>query len=223
MSGRGGFLPGMGAGAVIALVAMALIAPPPSVDAEGARFVDWIALNLGSSSWLFAAVLVLFIVHVLRLRRLLDGPVERHAVVELDQLTDVWIHVFIGIGVIWTAVGMRAALQVTLADPDQALTDSAGSVLKKLVDGGILLALSTTIVGAVGGYLLRLAKTLFVGAALHDFYDKEQRTDMRELLAMVQRIERAVNGAPVERNRSDTGLTDPAHPLRGVEHADAAR
>ena len=223
MSGRGGFLPGMVAGAVIALVAMVLIAPPPSADAQGARLVDWIALNLGSSSWLFAAVLVLFIFHVLRLRRLLEAPSERRAVVELDQLTDVWIHVFIGIGVIWTAVGMRAALQVTLANPDQALTDSAGSVLKKLVDGGILLALSTTIVGAVGGYLLRLAKTLYVGAALHDFYDGEQRSDMRELLAAVQRIEVAVNGAPADRDRSDSGASERAHRLREVENADAAR
>jgi hypothetical protein len=112
-------------------------------------------------------------------------------VVELDQLTDVWIHSFIGIGVIWTAVGMRGALQLALADPDHALADSAGSVLKKLVDGGILLALTTTIVGAVGGYLLRLGKTLYAGAALHEFYERLQRRDNLELLAAVRRIERS--------------------------------
>src|SRR5690606_37698248 len=120
-------------------------------------------------------------------------------VVELDQLTDVWIHVFVGIGVIWTAVGMRSALQFTLADPDHALADSAGSVLHKLVDGGILLALSTTIVGAVGGYLLRLAKTLYVGAALHEFYELLQRGDIHELLVTVQRLERSLTaGRPAE-------------------------
>jgi hypothetical protein len=199
MNRRGGFFPGMGVGALVALLAMVLITPAAGSGDGGEELAAWIALNLGNSSWLFAAVMVLFVVHLLRLRRLLDEPADRRAVVELDQLTDVWIHVFIGIGVIWTAVGMRSALQLALADPEHALVDTAGSVLKKLVDGGILLALSTTIVGAVGGYLLRLGKTVYVGAALHEFYDGLQRRDMRELLATVQRVEGTLRaGRPPE-------------------------
>jgi len=191
MSSRGGFFPGMALGALVALAAVILVSGSAGGD-DGQALAAWVSLNLGHSSWLFAMVLVLFVVHLVRLRRLLDGQPDKDAVVELDQLTDVWIHVFIGIGVIWTAVGMRSALQLALADPEHALADSAGSVLRRMVDGGILLALSTTIVGAVGGYLLRLGKTIYAGAALHEFYERLQRSDLRELLATVQRLERSL-------------------------------
>ncbi len=194
MTRRLGFLPGVGAGALLAVTAWLLAAPATDGAARDA-LTGWIGLNLGHSVWLFAAVLVLFTVHLTRLGRCLDRQPDRRVVVELDQLTDVWVHVFVGIGVIWTAVGMRAALQVTLADPARALDDSAGSVLQKLVDGGILLALSTTIVGAVGGYLMRLAKTVYTGAALHDFYQGLERAELKDLLAAVLRVETALQRA----------------------------
>lgn len=199
MSPRAGFLPGAVLGALVAFLAMLLVDPAGPAGPDGDELAAWIGRNLGHSSWLFALVLVLFVVHLQRLRGLLEQPGGQRLVVELDQLTDVWIHLFIGIGVIWTAVGMRGALQLALADPDHALTDSAGSVLKKMVDGGILLALSTTIVGALGGYLLRLGKTLYVGAALHEFYESRQHSDMRELLITVQRLERSLTASPPER------------------------
>lgn len=199
-----GFVPGVAVGAAVTVLALLLADPSGAVGAGGgAALGAWLSLNLGHSSWLFGAVLVLFAIHLTRLRRRLEAPDAfgaaddpagfRRLVAELDQLTDVWIHLFIGIGVVWTAVGMRSALQVALADPDHALTDTAGSVLKKLVDGGILLALSTTIVGAVGGYLMRLGKTLYTGAALHDHYDAQERSDLRELVSMVQRLERRLD------------------------------
>ena len=205
VSQRAGFVPGVAVGAVVTVLAMLLVAPPGAGGTPGgAALGQWLSLNLGHSSWLFGAVLVLFAMHLTRLRRRLDAPDAfgaaddpagfRRLVAELDQLTDVWIHLFIGIGVVWTAVGMRSALQVALADPDHALTDTAGSVLKKLVDGGILLALSTTIVGAVGGYLMRLGKTLYAGAALHDHYDAQERSDLRELISTVQRLEHRLDG-----------------------------
>lgn len=193
---RLGFLPGAGIGALVAVLAMLIVDPAVGAadrDALGA----WVALNLGHSSWLFGAVLLVFVLHLARLERLLRAGAGPRRVVALDQLTDVWIHLFIGIGVVWTAVGMRSALQVALADTDQALADSAGSVLQKLVDGGILLALSTTIVGAVGGYVMRLGKTMRLGADLHDFYDGLQRAELRELLAAVQRLEGRLDRHPV--------------------------
>lgn len=197
-----GFLPGLGLGALVTALVLALLAPVRNGTAHR-EVLDWLVLNLGSSSGLFALVLVLFVVHLARLRRLLDGTPERRLVVELDQLTDVWTHVFIGIGVVWTAVGMRSALQVTLADADQVVAGSAGTMLKRLVDGGILVALTTTIVGAVGGYLMRLAKTLYVGAALHAFYDALQQRDVRELVETVRRIERSLEARrTVEGERS---------------------
>lgn len=156
--------------------------------------------------------------HVQRLRSLLDAADGKRTVVELDQLTDVWIHLFIGIGVIWTAVGMRAALQLTLADPEHTLSDSAGTVLQKLVDGGILLALSTTIVGAVGGYLMRLGKTLYIGAELHEFYQDQRQADVRALLGSLQRIEQTLVWNPVPGARAPDPLSV-GHRDRTTDHA----
>ncbi len=62
-------------------------------------------------------------------------------------------------------------------------------MLQKLVDGGILLALTTTIVGGVGSYVMRLAKTMVVGAGLQEYYDRVNRFETRELLRVSQRIE----------------------------------
>ncbi len=200
MSPRAGFLPGAVLGALVAFLATLLVDPAGPAGPGSDELAAWVGRNLGHSSWLFALVLVLFVVHLQRLRGLLERSGDQHLVVELDQLTDVWIHLFIGIGVIWTAVDMRGALQHALADPDHALVVSAGWVLKKMVDGGILLALSTTIVGALGGYLLRLGKTLYVGASLHEFYESRQQGDMRELLTTVQRLERSLTASTRERS-----------------------
>ena len=132
-----------------------------------------------------------------KLHRLLNADRAQNRltdVVEVDQLSDVWIHLFVGIGVIWTAVGMRSALQTALGDPGSALTDTAGNVLRKLVDGGILLALTTTIVGGVGSYLMRLGKTVLVGAPLQDFYEDSNHRELRELVTTAERIEARLDG-----------------------------
>lgn len=187
-----GFGWGAGAGIVLAFVALLVVDPGFELAADGntrASLGRWLDVNLGYSVWLFAVVLTLYVFNLRRLGQLLgDEPILKN-IVELDQLSDVWIHLFVGIGVIWTAIGMRSALQAALGDPGQALVDTAGSVLQKLVDGGILLALTTTIVGGVGGYLMRLAKTMLVGASLQDFYDQVSRLDTRELVRSTQRIE----------------------------------
>ncbi len=201
-SGSWGFAWGAGTGVVLTLVALNLAAPvDPAGAAAGAGLGAWIDANLGYSVWLFALILVLYVMNLTRLNRLLsdDPHTALSDIVELDQLLDVWIHLFVGIGVIWTAVGMRSALQAALGDSGQGLTDSAGSVLQKLVDGGILLALTTTIVGGVGSYLMRLGKTLRVGARLNAFYDASSRQEMNELIAVTRRLEAAVArpaGAP---------------------------
>lgn len=183
-----GFGWGTAAGVLLTLFGLLLMEPDTAVaGTEGLG--KWIGANLGHSAWLFAVVLALYLMNLTRLNRILqDGP-EMRTVAELDQLSDVWIHLFVGIGVIWTAVGMRSALQTALGDPTGALTDTAGSVLQRMVDGGILLALTTTIVGGVGGYLMRLAKTMIVGATLHGFYEAAQRADLVHLLRTVDRID----------------------------------
>lgn len=189
-----GFGAGTGVGVALALVALVLSGPASEgvTDTSFPQGVaSWINVNLGHSIWLFTAVLVLYVFHLRRLRALLMPGVPHSVddIVELDQLIDVWTHLFVGIGVIWTAIGMRNALQAALGDPAQALTDTAGHVLGRLVDGGILLALTTTIVGGIGGYLMRLGKTVVAGAALQAYYEDASRVEIKALLVAVERIE----------------------------------
>lgn len=189
-----------GTGVGISLTGLALYGQnrlsPSGIDSVG----NWLQINLGHSIWLFAAVALLFIFTLIKLsaqlRSNLDEPDDTSRISALDQMLDVWTQVFIGIGVVWTAVGMRAALQYALGEPDTALADSADNVLRKLVDGGILLALTTTIVGAVGGYLMRVCKTITLGAALQQYYDQLERRDIAELVAATQRIEQQLQPDP---------------------------
>ena len=120
---------------------------------------------------------------------------------QLDQLSDVLIHVFIGIGVIWTAIGMRNALVATLAMPD-TLGGNASHVLGSLVDGGILLALSTTIVGAIGGYLMRLFKTVSLGALLTGYYREQSAQPVESALSRLGNIERLLEQLTAERHQA---------------------
>ena len=205
-SGSWGFGLGAGTGIVLTLIALLVAVPPdPAAVSSRASLGGWIDSNLGHSVWLFAIILTVFLMNLTRLARLLTEAVHPDEspgfteVIELDQLLDVWIHLFVGIGVIWTAVGMRSALQAALGDPGEALVDSAGSVLQKLVDGGILLALTTTIVGGVGSYLMRLGKAMTVGARLNAFYEAHNRRDMGELIEVTRRLESAL----LERTRTD--------------------
>lgn len=159
----------------------------------------WTAANLGHSTWVFAACLALFLATLAKLSHQLQEQASYQEVVQLDQLGDVFIHLFVGIGVIWTAVGMRSALVNTLAVPESLASD-ASAVLGRLVDGGILLALSTTIVGAIGGYLMRLLKTVSLGPALTEYYHRHDRQDFESALDRLKSIERLLESLSYERS-----------------------
>jgi len=153
---------------------------------------DWLAwayTNLGSSIPVFAGLLLAFFVTLGRLRRSLDDdkPVDR--IVQLDQLTEIWTTLFFGTGVICTAIGMRSALIFALGDRDVALQEGAFAMLERMIDGGILLALSTTIFGGIGGYLMRVYKTVTLGSRLQQRYDRAARADTSEMRESLQRIE----------------------------------
>lgn len=89
----------------------------------------------------------------------------------LDRLLNCTIAAFFGIGVIWTAIGMESALMQALGGVSSGGMDAASSgisawgLLERLVNGGLLLALSTTIFGGACGYLLRMLKIMFIGPA----------------------------------------------------------
>jgi hypothetical protein len=150
----------------------------PSVQS----LLKWTYENLRLSIIPFFLTLLLYAGSLIRLKRYLkDQRAAVEKIAQSEQLVDIWINLFFGIGVIWTAIGMRGALLDGIGDltAQSAAQLGAFMILKRLVDGGILLALSTTIFGAVGGYLLRLIKSLTVGTQVKAFYNQlaEQQAD----------------------------------------------
>ena len=163
-----------GAALLYTLARLRLIRIHDTAISTPGAWLEWAYTNLGSSIPVFAGLLLAFFVTLGRLRRSLDDEGAIDKIVQLDQLTDIWTTLFFGTGVIWTAIGMRGALLEGLGDlnAQSAAKLGAFSILQRLVDGGILLALSTTIFGAVGGYFLRLVKSLTVGTEVKAFYNR---------------------------------------------------
>jgi hypothetical protein len=89
---------------------------------------------------------------------------------------------------------MRSALIFALGDRDAALAQGAFAMLERMIDGGILLALSTTIFGGIGGYLMRVYKTITHGNDLQLHYDKAARADTSEMRESLQKIEAHLRG-----------------------------
>ena len=180
-----GFMPGMllgiaftlltGVIALYLLIALDVvtisIVESPGLQAAG----DWLRRNLGMSVLPFGITLALYIygLHALALKLASNSPPNE--IVQLEHLTDVWTGLFFGIGVIWTAIGMRSALLYAIGNPEEAAQAGAFSILTRLVDGGILTALTTTIVGGVGGYLMRVIKSSYLGTRLSRYYEDQER------------------------------------------------
>jgi len=122
-----------------------------SISSPG-DWLHWAYTNLGSSIPVFAILLLAYFITLGRLRDALRSEQHITKIVHFDHLTDIWTTLFFGAGVIWTAIGMRSALIFALGDREAALAQGAFAMLERMIDGGILLALSTTIFGGVGGY-----------------------------------------------------------------------
>ena len=181
-----GFLSGMLLGIVLSLLAGLIgvyllivldIISVSVVDTPGLQAVsEWTRRNLGLSVLPFGITLALYVHSLRTLARQLADNAPQNEIGQLEHLTDVWTSLFFGIGVIWTAIGMRSALLYAIGDPAVAAESGAFAILSRLVDGGILTALTTTIVGGVGGYLMRVIKSSYLGAKLSRYYEQlEQR------------------------------------------------
>jgi hypothetical protein len=166
-------------------------------------WLHWAYTNLGSSIPVFALLLLAYFVTLGRLRAALRDARPIDQVVQLDQLTDIWTTLFFGTGVIWTAIGMRSALIFALGDRDAALQQGAFAMLERMIDGGILLALSTTIFGGIGGYLMRVYKTITLGTRLQQQYDQAARADTSEMRVSLHRIEQHLSNASPTGNIND--------------------
>ena len=154
---------------VLDIVAVSVVEVPGIQAVAG-----WTRRNLGLSVLPFGLVLILYLHNLRTLQRQLAANRPQEEVVQLEHLTDVWTSLFFGIGVIWTAIGMRSALLHALGDPAVAAESGAYTILQRLVDGGILTALTTTIVGGIGGYLMRVIKSSWLGTRLSRYYEVQE-------------------------------------------------
>jgi len=136
---------------------------------------EWSRRNLGLSVLPFGITLGLYIHSFRMLQKWLDDNRPLDEISQLEHLNDVWTSLFFGIGVIWTAIGMRSALLFALGDTEVAAEAGATAVLQRLVEGGILTALTTTIVGGVGGYLMRVVKSSYLGRKLSRYYEEQEQ------------------------------------------------
>ncbi len=204
LAGLTGTLVG-GSALVYGLAQAGLVVPHGAIAfAEPGAWLSWAYTNLGSSMPVFAVLVIAFFVTLGRLRRSLDEARPINEIVQLDQLSDTWTTLFFGTGVIWTAIGMRSALIFALGDRHAAMSQGAFAMLERMIDGGILLALSTTIFGGVGGYLMRVYKTISLGARLQRCYDLAARADTSRMRESLERIE-----ARLDRTGTSRGETPP--------------
>ena len=180
-----GFLSGMLLGVVVSLLTGLIgvyllivldIVSVTVVDMPGVQVLsEWTRRNLGLSVLPFAITLGLYLHSLRALARRIDDSAPPNEVGQLEHLTDVWTSLFFGIGVIWTAIGMRSALLYALGDPSMAAESESFAILTRLVDGGILTALTTTIVGGIGGYMMRVIKSSYLGTKLSRYYEEQEQ------------------------------------------------
>ncbi|MBT8081007.1 MAG: hypothetical protein KJO56_01140 [Gammaproteobacteria bacterium] len=183
-----------GAAALYVLSRAGILYFEDSAISSPGEWLHWAYTNLGLSIPVFAGLLLAYFVTLGRLRHALETSKPINQVVQLDHLADIWTTLFFGTGVIWTAIGMRSALIFALGDRDAAMAQGAFAMLERMIDGGILLALSTTIFGGIGGYLMRVYKTMTLGSRLTHEYDKAARADTSEMRQSLQRIEEHLRG-----------------------------
>ena len=203
-NGRG-FLSGMLLGVVVSLLTgligvyllIALdIVSVSVVDTPGLQALsEWTRRNLGLSVLPFAITLGLYLHSLRALRQRLDDNRPLDEISQLEHLNDVWTSLFFGIGVIWTAIGMRSALLYALGDPNVAAEAGAYAVLQRLVEGGILTALTTTIVGGIGGYVMRVIKSSLLGTRLSRYYEAQDQHHASRVEALLSDIRASIDCA----------------------------
>ncbi len=153
---------------------------------------------LGYSVLFFAPVLVGYAVFFIRLRSALSRYKSAPDVIEsirfYNQGIDIFITLFFAIGVLFTAWGLQNALVSALGglSEEDAGRLGAWEILKRLVECGILIALWTTIVGGAGGYIMRLAKFIFLGRELGHFASWNVEKEKKVFFASLESIRRNV-------------------------------
>ena len=169
-----------------------------------------IAHYLGYSVLFFIPVLVgyflFFVLLKTSLSRYRSDPVKIDDIRYYSGGMELFIAIFFGIGVLFTAWGLQNALVSAIGGVSKTEAGQLGAwgILKRLVDNGILIALWTTIVGGIGGYLMRFAKHFFLGKELSRCLnwrqEQEKKTFFEALESIklyVERIEQNINKTPI--------------------------
>lgn len=179
-------------------------------DAWGGQFpksahgvTNWLALNLGYSAPLFCVAL-LFVIHSMAclLEELGKDKCCSSRTFHLEHRVDIGISLLFGIGVLFTAIGIRDAL--TTAIDGEAAATNGGEALALLVNGGILSAMTTTVVGGALGYSLRVIKVLVTGEKLEKVHTRMMGEGLQKQEALLQHISNQLKtiGEPRAHERS---------------------
>ena len=166
---------------------------------------NWLALNLGYSAPLFCVAL-LFVVHSMAclLEELGKDKCCSSRTFHLEHRVDIGISLLFGIGVLFTAIGIRDAL--TTAIDGEAAAINGGEVLALLVNGGILSAMTTTVVGGALGYSLRVIKVLATGEKLEKVHARMMGEGLQKQEALLQCISNQLKTIGEPRDRKSTRL-----------------
>jgi len=161
----------------------------------------WLALNLGYSAPLFCIDLV-FVTHSMAslLEELGKDECSSSRTFHLEHRVDIGISLLFGIGVLFTAIGIRDAL--TAAIYVEAAAKNGGDVLALLVNGGILSAMTTTVVGGALGYSLRVIKVLAMGEKLEQLHTRLMGEGTQKQEAILQCISNQLR-APADQRAHD--------------------
>jgi len=149
---------------------------------------------LGHSILFFVPVLfgylLFFVLLKTSLSRFQSDPTELDNVRFYSGGIEMFISLFFGIGVLFTAWGLQNALVSAIGGVSRAEAGQLGAwgILQRLVDNGILVALWTTIVGGVGGYLMRLAKHFFLGRELIRFSSRRMEQEKGNFFETLESI-----------------------------------
>ena len=168
-------------------------------------------VDLGSSVYFFGANFLLFIICCLKLFYEIKLEEPSYSAVQFwDERVDSTLVLFSAIGVIYTAVGLMRAFQLGLGNIDQEMAMAIGpwGLLQKLVSGGLIMALLTTIVGGTLHNVFKLIKEFTIGKQLRYFNDnyetsKEQKRltinksilkKQEEIISILKCINNKING-----------------------------
>lgn len=194
-------------GVALCYLTLSLLAPEYDLNVltvSGKDVSLWLSRNLGNSVYAFLLVMILFVIEIVRFKRLLSEYIECDIIlakpkfsvfVVIQQRAIIWANLFITIGVIATAWGMRDALIFALGDLDANAARDIGAfgILSRLIHGGVLLALTTTVVGGVGGYLMRITTAIIINQPLTAINHKINQTSLNILFEYLNNIDQKLS------------------------------